>query len=244
MKNEQSRTKNSNVEYDEKLLYECLYKLKVYKYRIESIDNIQDLDVFISEFKNFIFDNNTLSEEYKKRIKDCSNYLSENNDILSKINRRIDKLVTLMRGYIVDGNDIENVFYFYSLRSLMGNYSPNFDITDLDSITIEDGMASFYYLNLVRGYLKNPNLRKIRHHISSFMFNPKRFKPIWDTIDFCVVNFENYITLNCVYWGEEEFFMKWLQSGTLGVICQLEKFLKTKLQQDTELQEKVSEKMN
>lgn len=192
-----------------------ILKLKEFMYKSRKISSSEELDLLISEVKQFVTNDKLLSQEYYKQINNFKNFKTQNNKDFTDIIDNINNIIKITEISITPLQNITDVFYFGSLKDLI---KENSTISIPQNNKHIKGIIPFYKENISNALIKlNFSTDKWLEIQSFFDDLPLELK---ESVNYNAIYFEDNIVLA---FGllVNDFFIKWLNSALFGMLFSL-----------------------
>jgi len=195
-----------------------ILKLKEFMYKSRKISSSEELDLLISEVKQFVTNDKLLSQEYYRQINNFKNFESQNNEFFANIVDNINNINNIIKITVGNTSPLQNiakVFYFGSLKDLI---KENSTIAIPQNNKHIKGIIPFYKENISNALIKLNFSTDKQLEIQSFFDDlPLELK---ESVNYNAIHFEDYIVLD---FGllVNDFFIKWLNSALFGMLFSL-----------------------
>ena len=145
-----------------------ILKLKEFMYKSRKISSSEELDLLISEVKQFVTNDKLLSQEYYKQINNFKNFKTQNNKDFTDIIDNISNIIKITEVNITPLQNITDVFYFGSLKDLI---KENSTISIPQNNKHIKGIIPFYKENISNALIKLNFSTDKQLEILSFFYN-------------------------------------------------------------------------
>lgn len=211
--------------------YEIILELKRFLHRAEELTKPNDLDVLISEVKNYIASTEELRIYYNNRISEHSTQ--------KVVFKTIHRIILRVVREVILSNPLKHqerniaiayvpsAFYYSCLSEIMPN-----------KIQAETTVAIFYFTNIYNYCIENKNFDgtykqnfiQVLNKILSYVANK-----VGKTLDFSALLMENFLVYGRGVSARDEFYLNFIKSALIGVLYDLQNYIKDFLRKDNEI---------